>query len=451
MKEVVEEVSQYRHWLVCASGRAFSLGKSTILSPLLSSLIGIFIISRLTGLFTGPENYVIYFAGPLGGDTSLLKMENAFRSARPLSLNNVPVKFEAIDDSGDPAIARSVAAHLAQKNNTLMVVGHVLSSTTKQALPIYMDAKPPIPVILTTETNPQILPSSTDPDQEYPVFRLSPTDDDQAKSAFEFARKQGGTKFWVVEDPSNMVYTKYLAEKFLEAAQTTSSQVLLYSSMMNMPTSLTVDRLGVQWVFMAGDWRSALTLLREMRALGVSNKLRFILSDGAATDELLTQGGPEVEGVFLMHELKAEVFRQNNQGYGVYADYALEIIERLLKKGDQRFSELAQQELGPLYLLRKAFQVRRVSDARAVLNKCMIRSMTSPYRLSNGEVFRFRKEGTREDARFNVWQIHNHQFVDCNEVEAPKQEITQRRSFSSKRQTVARAEQFNQQLMSFEK
>lgn len=35
-----------------------------------------------------------------------------------------------------------------------MVVGHVYSTMTKGALPIYMAADPLIPAILTTETNP---------------------------------------------------------------------------------------------------------------------------------------------------------------------------------------------------------------------------------------------------------------------------------------------------------
>jgi ABC-type branched-subunit amino acid transport system substrate-binding protein len=417
------------------SRKTLAILKSTVLSPLIGSLIGIVIISRLTGIFTGPDNYVIYFVGPLGGDTSLLKMENTFRAAPAHSLNGVPVKFEELDDSGDPAIAHSIAAQLAKRNNTLLVVGHVLSSTTKEALPIYMNANPPIPVILTTETNPQILPSSTDPDQEYPVFRLSPTDDDQAKCAFEFARKQHGTKFWVVEDAGNAVYSRYLAEKFLEEAQNNRTAVLLFSSIMNLPSAQTVDHLGTEWVFLAGDWRSALTLIRETRASGMSGKVRFILSDSSATQELLDNGGPEVEGVYLMHQLKASVFRSNNQGYGVYASYALEIIDRLLKKADQRFSELARQEVGAAYLMRKLLQVHRVSDARAVLDKCMIRSMTSPYRLSNGEVFRFRKEGTREDARFNVWRIANHQFQDFTESEEPPQQITRQHVFPKQRFT----------------
>src|SRR5437764_611976 len=165
--------------------------------------MGLVIITRLTGLFTGPDNYLIYFIGPLGGDNSLVKMENIFRKAAARLIDGVPIKFEEIDDSGDPGIAQSIATRLASSSDTLMVVGHVLSSTTKEALPIYMKADPQIPVILTTETNPQILPARADPDQDFPVFRLSPTDDDQALSAYEFATAQYGQQFWVVEGSNN--------------------------------------------------------------------------------------------------------------------------------------------------------------------------------------------------------------------------------------------------------
>ena len=115
-------------------------------------------------------------------------MENIFKRASARTLNGVPVKFEEIDDAGDPALARTIANSLASKPETLMVVGHVSSSNHEEALPVYMNAEPQIPVILTTETNPHILPASADPDEEFPVFRLSPTDDDQAKSAYQFAR-----------------------------------------------------------------------------------------------------------------------------------------------------------------------------------------------------------------------------------------------------------------------
>jgi len=377
------------------------------------------LLTRLTGLYTGPDSYLIYFVGPLGGNTSLVNMENIFRRAPGRTLHGVPVKFEEIDDAGDPALARTIAKSLASKPETLMVVGHVLSSTTKEALPVYMNAAPQIPVILTTETNPQILPASADPDQEFPVFRLSPTDDDQAQSAYQFAKNKGAQRFWVVEDPANAVYTKYLANKFLEDAQSNTTRVLLQTSVMSPPATQVLERLGVQWVFFAGDWRGALMLIRSLKALAPL-RMNFILSDGAASPELLANGGGDVEGVYVMHQLKAKDFREGDQGYGVYANYALEIIDRLLKKADQRFSELARDDVGFPYVVRQMLRIHRVSDARRVLIKCMNRSMTSPFRMSTGEVFRFRKDGTREGAKFNIWTIQNHEFVDIDQVTGPK-------------------------------
>jgi branched-chain amino acid transport system substrate-binding protein len=407
------------HVLNHVSKHLVVIAKSTIFSPFVASIIGLVIITRLTGLFAEPDNYLIYFVGPLGGDTSLVKMENIFRKAAARSINGVPIKFEEIDDSGDPAIAQSIATRLASSSDTLMVVGHVLSSTTKDALPIYMKAAPQIPVILTTETNPQILPARADPDQEFSVFRLSLIDDDQALSAYEFAKAKHGETFWVVQGANNAVYTKYLANKFLEDAQCDLTKVLLLSSMINLPAARTVKQLGVQWVFFAGDWQGALTLIREVRALQLSN-INFILSDGCASAELLKHGGKDVEGVYIMHQLTAAEFndvgpdklQDDNHGYGLYATYALEIIDRLMKKADQRFSELARDEVGFTYMMHQTLRMHRVSDARKVLVKCMNRSMGTPFRMSNGEEFRFRKDATREGARFHVWQITTKGFQD---------------------------------------
>ena len=77
-----------------------------------------------------------------------------------------------------------------------------------------------------------------------------------------------------------------------------------------------LDRLGVQWVFFAGEWRGALTLIRSLKAMNPTH-INFILSDAAASPELLANGGADVEGIYVMHQLKAKDFR--DQGYGVYA------------------------------------------------------------------------------------------------------------------------------------
>jgi hypothetical protein len=185
---------------------------------------------------------------------------------------------------------------------------------------------------------------------------------------------------------------------------------------MNPLPSQTVERLGVQWVFFAGDWHGALTLIRELKAANLS-QLKFILSDGCASRELIDNGGADVNGVYVMHPLTAKEFM--DKGYGVYASDALEIIDRVIKKADQRFSEIAQSEVGLPYRLHQMLRIHRVSDARKVVSECMIRSMASPYRLSTGDVFRFRKNATREDAKFNVWKISGDKFTEGDEPQAP--------------------------------
>ncbi|MFZ0590203.1 MAG: ABC transporter substrate-binding protein [Bryobacteraceae bacterium] len=412
--------------------------QSTLFAPFIASIVGLVFLGRLFGIFTGPDSYLIYFVGPLGGDASMVKMENIFRKAAPRSIDGVPIKFEEIDDSGVPAKAQRIASRLAADRRTLMVVGHILSSTTKEALAIYMKADPRIPVILTTETNPEILPASDDPDEEFPVFRLSPTDDDQASSAYAFAIERHARNFWVVQGSGNEVYTEYLANKFLEDAQRNSTKVLLVSSVNNSPSAHTIEQLGVQWVFFAGDWKDGLTLIREVKALHITG-IKFILSDGCASQELLNNGGDDVNDVYVMHQLTAEQFNppknshaeDDNHGYGLYATYALAIIDRLLEKADQRFDQIAREDFWFSHMVHTALNIHRVSDARRVLIRCMNRSMGSPFRMSDGKEFRFRKDATRERAQFYTWQIRKHEFTASdtpNPAHAPEQNLARART-----------------------
>src|SRR5262249_10059576 len=141
-------------------------------------------------------------------------------------VNDVDVQLEQVDDLGEPTNAQRISEALAVTNDTLMVVGHVASTQTRAAIPAYLlKANPPVPLIMTTETNPNLLPPRASPQTYYPVFRLSPTDDDQAKKAVEFAMSKGAKTFWVIEDPTNPVYANFLARKFVENVHERSGKV----------------------------------------------------------------------------------------------------------------------------------------------------------------------------------------------------------------------------------
>src|SRR5438132_8334050 len=115
------------------------------------------IIGRIANAFLGAKTYYVYIIGD-ENDRSVKSMMNAAAEGSYASLGDVAVKTEIRDDAGDPQRAETISQELANRPDVLMVAGHVYSTVTKSALPNYMGADPPIPVILTTETNPNLVP-----------------------------------------------------------------------------------------------------------------------------------------------------------------------------------------------------------------------------------------------------------------------------------------------------
>ena len=172
-----------------------------VIIPIISAMIGIVFVSRVTDWWTGADSYYIYLVGDHNNEQVIADVFEGFRKQpcnsgdiqiADKTINDVPVKTRCVDDQGEPAKALQISEELAARNDTLMVIGHVKSTQTKAALPGYLMLKhAPIPVILTMETNPQLLPNNhlekESSDDYSPVFRLWPTDDIQAAEAGQFA------------------------------------------------------------------------------------------------------------------------------------------------------------------------------------------------------------------------------------------------------------------------
>jgi branched-chain amino acid transport system substrate-binding protein len=300
-----------------------------------------------------------------------------------------------------------------------MVVGHGYSTTTKSALPNYLGADPPVPVILTTETNPTLVPSSPNRTGEVvvpPVFRLFPTDDNQAAVAAKFFADQGATKVWVVQDTANPTYSEYLARAFLKAAYDHQPQlkVILWSNNLSLPP-YSVEKLGIDWVFFAGDPMNALVLVRQIKALQLAKPPRVLLSDASADKSLVTYGKGELEGVYLMHPLSPVVFTQT--GYEIVGDEASKLTVDLVAKAHEDFDHLATDTAPVSYRLRKLFGLHRVSDARRAIAQYMSVAVLNGNPLTPGDspISMTRANGNgpviRKDASFHVWKIENDTFV----------------------------------------
>lgn len=395
--------------------------------PLVGVLISGMVIGRVADAIFGPKSYHIYVVGnDSDSDPATQKLLAAAAAPGRLSstLAGVPVETAIVDDSGDPSRAATIAQELASKPDTLMVIGHVYSTTTGHALPTYLQADPPIPVFLTTETNPGLLPPRVATDEYVPpVFRLFPTDDDQANVAATFiASNPNSRSVWVVEDTSNPTYSHYLASTFVDDVYSkTSMRVLLWSNNVNLPP-YAVDKLGIDWVFFAGDWRNALVLIRQLQAMPGGRKPKVLLTDASVDPLLLQYGGADVDGIYLLHPMPADVFEK--EAYGAVGKEASGLANVLLQKVDGQFTSLATDAAPVGYRLRKWLGLRRVSDARRALAHFMAVAVNNEivFAVPDGTIGTTVKMGkdknravVRKDASFHVWQVakvaESRQFV----------------------------------------
>jgi ABC-type branched-subunit amino acid transport system substrate-binding protein len=403
---LVIEAPRVRDWRRI-SKRGYKVLNTWFLGPLLGYIIGTLIITRFVAGLIGPT-YTIYIVGPLG-PRSPLQMRDVFHKAasKSRSVDGIPVRLQVQDDQGDPLVGRRIAEDLARRDDTLLVVGHFGSTTTKEALPLYLAAKPPVPVILPTETTTNLLPPKSYPDQHYPVMALMPDDDVQAQTAFDFALSQGAKNFWIVQDDtSNTVYSSYLAQQFMQLAQGRQTHVLLRTSPSLVMQPATLKQLKVDWVFFAGAWQSALLFLRQLHAIDVAPP-HIVLSDACATQELLNAGGAELAGVYVTYPLDANSF--NEKRYGAVAENTLAVVDQLLDKANSEFSDAAIRRGGWTYRFHTLLGIHRVADARNAMIQAIY--VTDTLSLPYGGASSFDRDG-RVDAKFHVWRIAKGKFED---------------------------------------
>ncbi len=395
-----------------AGKKIVSFLKKWILLPLLGALISAVVIGRLIDWVVGPNSYKVYIVGNIS-EPETKEIADAFIGVGELpKINRIPVEVKEVDDSGDPDIAERISLHLASLSDTLLVVGHLESTPTQKALPAYLQiADPPIPVILTTETNPNLLPPKSVVGGYYPVFRLSPTDTDQAEKAASFMLSKPAAVIWVVEDTSNPVYSRYLAREFVrQVHKNPSAKVLLWSTNYNIPPAYAISELGINWVFFAGEWQDALVLIRQLKTMPQTRKVNILLTDWCVDTRLLQEGGTDVENVYLTHALTPTVYNQGR--YTVFGKDASQIVRRLLLDGDQHFDQFAGADGRNGYWLRRVLGLRRVGDARWAIARVMESAalLKQPFTLADGVQATFGGDSNRTDASFQVWQIRNNKF-----------------------------------------
>lgn len=116
------------------------------------------------GAFAQKSELKIAIAAPMTGDSASFGL-NAQRGAETASrvlagVGGPTLSYDIFDDMGQPREASSVARRIVNDGSYDLVVGHVNSSCTLAAMPIYSDAG--VPVYCASSSNPQVTESGWD-------------------------------------------------------------------------------------------------------------------------------------------------------------------------------------------------------------------------------------------------------------------------------------------------
>jgi branched-chain amino acid transport system substrate-binding protein len=380
----------------------------------LSAILSIIIVARVTNWWTGPQSYRVYVVGSFNPSQEITKevwQGLTDKGDLKATIDGVSVVADWVNDAGDPTEARTVASALAARSDTLMVVGHLLSTQSKAALPFYLFTEQPIPVILATETNPEVLPVNAPDEGPYPVFRLSPTDDEQAGIAADFAvEKMGADRFWIVRDTHNGTYSTYLTEEFQHRVIQKGKHVVMTTTTDVHPDENELKKGNIDCVFFAGDESHAMLLIDQIRSIAWTRKPRVILSDWSVGPNLLPEKGEAAEGIFLTHPLAADVYRKDS--YVWYGRQVREIVEHIIRDANLRFSQALIDKKPVSFLLKRVLNIHRVGDARTAVSAIMNERHTFQ---TQDLMYKFDHEGRNATSEFHVWKIQNRKFLECDQ------------------------------------
>ncbi len=251
-----------------------------------------------------PSTIKIGVAGALSGDLASYG-QPAARAAELVAeqinakggINGAKVELLIEDDVCKPEVAANIAAKLVSAG-VKIVIGHICSSATKAALPVYTDADVTL-----------MSPSATDSDLtvsgKYPHFyRTIAPNNAQAKTIVDFAvdllKDEKMKKIAIIHDKGD--YGKGLAEDAQEAIrQDALADVVLFEGITPGAVDYSavvqkIKRTRADAVIFGGYHPEASKIITQMRKKGM--KTLFISDDGVKDDTFIKIAGKYAEGVY---------------------------------------------------------------------------------------------------------------------------------------------------------
>jgi branched-chain amino acid transport system substrate-binding protein len=226
-----------------------------------------------------------------------------------------PVKLVLVDTRSDRIEAANAVSRLIEKDKVAAIIGEVISSDTLAGVPIAERAK--IPNISPTATSPLVTQN-----RGY-AFRAAYVDDLQGKVAARFAWENLKARRVAVLIDQAQDYCVGLANFFKQEFEGRGGQIVSTSYIQtgdqDFSAQISALKGGTPDLIYAPNYYTEVALLaRQIQDLGV--KIPILSGDGAQVPELISIGGPAVNGMYftaLFHRQGAttEIGRKFMQAY----------------------------------------------------------------------------------------------------------------------------------------
>ncbi len=239
--------------------------------------------------------------GPITGDQASLGLDQLRAvqiavdeaNAQGEMIPGYRLEIVSFDDQHNPSQAVAMAKRLASDPQVVAVVGHVNSSCSLAAGPIYQNAR--LTQISPSSSNPEISRKGYDT-----FFRTCATDDIQAPHAayFAFTRLEA-RKVFIIDDKTT--YGKGIADEFEKEILLLGAGVLGHEGITQADKDFTplltkIKGLNPELIFFGGMYPEGALLVRQAKALGLNAK--WLGGDGLYVNSFIDLGKEDAEGVY---------------------------------------------------------------------------------------------------------------------------------------------------------
>jgi branched-chain amino acid transport system substrate-binding protein len=205
-----------------------------------------------------------------------------------------PVKLVLLDTRSDRIEAANAVSRLIEQDKVAAIIGEVISSDTLAGVPIAERAG--IPNISPTATSPLVTQN-----RKF-AFRAAYVDDLQGKVAARFARENLKARRVAVLIDQAQDYCVGLAKFFMEEFKRRGGQIVATSYIQTGDQDFSAQISALKGanpdlIYAPNYYTEDALLAKQLQDLGV--KTPILTGDGAQVPELISIGGPAVDGMYF--------------------------------------------------------------------------------------------------------------------------------------------------------